>query len=377
MHFFANHIMRLASLCSAPAQLLQYVKIQGLDNSNLANIPVANDIEKDLHRTFPNNSNFLEEEGINSLRRLLHAYSVRNPEVGYCQSMNFLAALLLLNMEEDRAFWTLAAIIEDLLPSEFYTKNMVGSRAEQRVLLSCLKWKLPRLHAHFVTIGVAPSSDSEDCVPLLEPLTCTWYLCLFLNSLSLESSLRVWDAFLHEGRKVLLRIGLTVLYSAQEALLKCDDLCGVYEVLRNNSCIRANSNGNNATQQVPMITSDNLINMSYDKSWIGSFPHGKIDDLREKHRMKVAEEVKEIEERRRVREEKEAKRKKEKEKEVEEEVEEEEEADDFVHIEKDMDFVIEETNQRIAALSVVRDPAASTSSSAGKRSSLFMMINTN
>ncbi len=33
-------------------------------------------------------------------------------DVGYCQSMNFICALLLLYMEEEDAFWMLMTIIE-------------------------------------------------------------------------------------------------------------------------------------------------------------------------------------------------------------------------------------------------------------------------
>ena len=43
---------------------------------------------------------------------MLLAYARHNPSVGYCQGMNFLAALLLLLMEEEAAFWCLAAIVE-------------------------------------------------------------------------------------------------------------------------------------------------------------------------------------------------------------------------------------------------------------------------
>lgn len=60
--------------------------------------------------------------------------------------------------------------------------------------------QLPTLHAHLVSIGCASADDES--VPMLEPLTCTWYLCVFVNSLPLPLALRVWDCFLHEGRKV-------------------------------------------------------------------------------------------------------------------------------------------------------------------------------
>jgi hypothetical protein len=62
--------------------------------------------------------------GRQALRRVLRAYARRNPAVGYCQSMNFLAATCLLAMPEEDAFWVLAALVEDRLAG-YYDRAML------------------------------------------------------------------------------------------------------------------------------------------------------------------------------------------------------------------------------------------------------------
>ena len=86
--------------------------------------PCAHDIEKDLRRTFPENEHFKTEEGLSPLRRVLFAYSIRNQEVGYCQSMNFLVALLLAHFNEEQAFWAMSCLIEDILPYQYYSPGV-------------------------------------------------------------------------------------------------------------------------------------------------------------------------------------------------------------------------------------------------------------
>jgi len=67
-------------------------------------------IDADVRRSFPNNEiqrKIDTPEKLASLYNVLHAYSVLDKSVSYCQGMNYIVAVLLIYMEEEPAFWTL------------------------------------------------------------------------------------------------------------------------------------------------------------------------------------------------------------------------------------------------------------------------------
>ena len=75
------------------------------------------DIKKDLHRQFPSHEMFMRKEGRQMLFNVLRAYAAHNPEVGYCQAQGPIAALLLMHVPEEDAFWLLIRI------SDFYLRE--------------------------------------------------------------------------------------------------------------------------------------------------------------------------------------------------------------------------------------------------------------
>ena len=81
---------------------------------------------QDLPRTFPLNAWVGSPEGQDALRRVLLAFSVHKPDVGYCQSMNYVAAMLLLclDLSEERAFWVMVALIDD--NGQYFKAAMLG-----------------------------------------------------------------------------------------------------------------------------------------------------------------------------------------------------------------------------------------------------------
>lgn len=83
------------------------------------------DIDKDVQRTFPSTRRFHSEEGQTQLRNVLRAYAAYDPEVAYCQGMNFIAGLLLLYMpSEGHAFAALVLLMEDRGLRSFYHRSL-------------------------------------------------------------------------------------------------------------------------------------------------------------------------------------------------------------------------------------------------------------
>ncbi|BFZ61543.1 GTPase activating protein (GAP) [Saitoella coloradoensis] len=190
-----------------------------LDNEGRTSLSLE-EIEKDLNRSLPEYAGFQNEQGIAALRRVLSAYSWRNPELGYCQAMNIVVAALLIYMSEEQAFWLLDLLCDKFLPG-YYSTTMYGTLLDQRVFEALVEKTMPVLWSHFT------STDIQ-----LSVVSLPWFLSLYINSMPLVLAYRVLDCFFLEGPRVLFQVGLAILRINGEELLDVTDDGSFISVLK-------------------------------------------------------------------------------------------------------------------------------------------------
>jgi len=172
----------------------------------------AAEIEKDLSRTFPNHPISDTVEGREKLKRVLLAFSLRNKSIGYCQSMNFVAAWALLFLDEEDSFWLLTALIEELCAG-LWSKPMIAVQVDSYVLMEFIRDYLPDLHRHIERLKIS-----------ILLITTKWFMCLFIGIFPSESVLRIWDYLFLLGPSVLFKVTIATLQIHQEELLNTKDI---------------------------------------------------------------------------------------------------------------------------------------------------------
>ncbi|KAA0187442.1 Growth hormone regulated TBC protein 1 A [Fasciolopsis buskii] len=200
-------------------------------------------IQADIPRTFPENIFFRDSSSrsskLRSLQRVLSAFAVKFPKVGYCQvsralsrcmymeGFNYITAILLLVLRgrdevvEEQAFWLLDALINHLLPS-YYADEMVAVRRDCMVLGELLRINYKELYQKI-----------SDCGVNYTVLCTKWFICLYADVLPVETTLRVFDSLFYEGDKILFRAGLALVKLHYKQLLTCNEFPTLLTAFRN------------------------------------------------------------------------------------------------------------------------------------------------
>jgi hypothetical protein len=165
-------------------------------------------IDLDISRTFQGYPQWRVKRYDVSTRRILAAYAMRNPSVGYCQGLSYIVGLLVTVVNEEIAFVILCAIIEDgLLPPDYYT-SLQGAIIDRRVIEKLIHKFLPELSAIL-------DHQLQD----YSFVTIPWNMCLFSTALSMDVSVRLWDFLFAFGPCVLFKTSLSLLRELESGLV--------------------------------------------------------------------------------------------------------------------------------------------------------------
>lgn len=228
-------------------------------------------IERDLNRTFPDSIKFKPDPSelhafsnalpgrdirpqrsskgetriIGALRRVLQAFSIHNPSIGYCQSLNFLAGLLLLmlNEDEEKAFILLETITNTHFPG--IHAKILEANIDIGVLMMCIQESMPTVWAKINDVEevanampTRSASRSRNARPMGTRLPTVhlaltpWFMSVFINTLPIESVLRVWDILFYEGSKSVFRIGLAIFKTGEQDIRAIKDNMEVFQIVQ-------------------------------------------------------------------------------------------------------------------------------------------------
>uniref|UniRef100_A0A7N8Y2T1 TBC1 domain family, member 10b n=1 Tax=Mastacembelus armatus TaxID=205130 RepID=A0A7N8Y2T1_9TELE len=178
-------------------------------------------IEKDLHRQFPFHEMFASRggHGQQDLYRILKAYTIYRPDEGYCQAQAPVAAVLLMHMPAEQAFWCLVQICEKYLPG-YYSAGLEAIQLDGEIFFSLLRRTCPMAYRHLKKFKIDPILYMTE-----------WFMCIFSRTLPWACVLRVWDMFFCEGVKIVFRVGLVLLKQVLGSVDKLRELQGMYETM--------------------------------------------------------------------------------------------------------------------------------------------------
>ncbi|KAH0827877.1 hypothetical protein J3R83DRAFT_3504 [Lanmaoa asiatica] len=204
-------------------QLMAASKDTELENTYLALLKETSQHEKaitrDLGRTFPHHEFFTDGQSIGqeNLFNVLKAYSLQvlyDPQVGYCQGLSFVVAVLLLNMPDEQAFCLLVRLMHtyDLrghfLPEMPKLQLRLVSFITFHIFDRLIEELLPVLHLHFLRQGIKSSMFCSQ-----------WFLTLFSYRFPLDIVFRIYDNCLASGIEAIFAFSIVLLQKNEDVLL--------------------------------------------------------------------------------------------------------------------------------------------------------------
>ena len=107
-------------------------------------------IDTDIPRTFSSVEGFQSEKNCADLAKVLRAFAMYRPDVGYVQGMSYVAGMLLMHMQEPfMTFVTFCSLASSYPFLPFYSFDDIRVRKTMQLYKQVFAYNLPDLCEHF------------------------------------------------------------------------------------------------------------------------------------------------------------------------------------------------------------------------------------
>ncbi|VDM02739.1 unnamed protein product [Schistocephalus solidus] len=111
------------------------------------------------------------------MQEVLQAFALHNPDVGYCQGMNFIVGNASLFLDKETTFWLLVLFVECHFSPNYFNAGLIAAQADQSVMRELIQYFSPDLYRHLQNLEIDMST-----------LTLNWFMAVFVSAVPIEVS---------------------------------------------------------------------------------------------------------------------------------------------------------------------------------------------
>ncbi|CAG9333113.1 unnamed protein product [Blepharisma stoltei] len=178
-------------------------------------------ITLDVERTYNDIPYFSQGNGKIILKRMLLAYAKYNPNLGYVQGMNLIAAALLWHTSEIHAFWLLVSLINDFDLTALFLPGFPGLEKHCHVADFMLIEYLPALYEHLSRHGI-----------MTQMIMIEWCLTLFTSVIPLDDTIWFFNKFIKHRWVFFYKVFLEVLERLEEKIIRCNSAAAILKIIQ-------------------------------------------------------------------------------------------------------------------------------------------------
>ncbi|KAL4450514.1 hypothetical protein ABPG74_019412 [Tetrahymena malaccensis] len=240
--------------CSRAQKWLQWNYPENLDSlktlynqiketrSSVVDPSVLQQIKRDISRTYPHLKFFqpatdsqsnqtqsvtpkIEKNqsktssGLEQLESILYSFAAYDPQIGYVQGINFIAAHFLYHSEEYIAFWLLVNTFDRFELRDIYLPNLPGLRKHSQILEIILEKTDPELFYHLSENGIKP-----------DMYITPWLFSQFGMMIPLKYLDIFYENMIQEGWSFFYKFVISYMIEQKQLIMEQDPM-GTIEIL--------------------------------------------------------------------------------------------------------------------------------------------------